>query len=159
MSGILAATISSSDSYLLIATSAFSKNIFQGVLRKHASDKEVMLVSRGIMLSIAIIGILIALDENSIIFNVVSFAWAGFGATFGPIMLFSLFWKRTTRNGALAGMVSGGAVVFIWKLLVKPAGGFWGMYELLPAFLISCYRDRDHLLVIKRTRAGDQGRI
>jgi len=138
MSGILAATISSSDSYLLIATSAFSKNIFQGLLKKEASDREVMLVSRGMMLFIAVLGIFIAMDENSVIFNVVSFAWAGFGATFGPVILFSLFWKRTTRSGAVAGMVAGGSMVFIWKLLIRPAGGVFGIYELLPAFLLSC---------------------
>ena len=91
------------------------------------------------MLIIVIIGVLIALDENNVIFNVVSFAWAGFGATFGPVMLFSLFWNRTTRSGALAGMLAGGGTVFIWKLLLKPLGGVWAIYELLPAFLISCF--------------------
>ncbi len=138
MAGILAATISSSDSYLLIAASAFSKNIFQGVIKKDASDKQVMNISRIVLLTISLIGIIIALDENSIIFNVVSFAWAGFGATFGPLMLFSLFWKRTTREGAIGGMLAGGIMVFIWKLLLKPLGGIWGIYELLPAFLVSC---------------------
>jgi sodium/proline symporter len=138
MSGILAATISSSDSYLLIATSAFSKNIFQGLFKKNASDREVMLVSRGMMLFIAILGIFIAMDESSVIFNVVSFAWAGFGATFGPVMLFSLFWKRTTHSGAVAGMVTGAVMVFVWKLILRPVGGVLGIYELLPAFILSC---------------------
>ncbi len=138
MAGILAATISSSDSYLLIAASAFSKNIYQGILHKKATDKNVMWVSRITLLVIALIGIVIALDENSIIFTIVSFAWAGFGATFGPIMLFSLFWKRTTRAAAIAGMLSGGGMVFLWKLVIKPFGGVWGIYELLPAFLFSC---------------------
>ena len=138
MAGILAATISSSDSYLLISASAFSKNIFQGLIKKNATDKQVMMVSRIVLMTIALIGILIALDEKSVIFTVVSFAWAGFGATFGPIMLFSLFWKRTTRQGAIAGMAAGGVAVFIWKLLIKPLGGVFGIYELLPAFIISC---------------------
>lgn len=138
MAGILAATISSSDSYLLIAASAFAKNIFQGVIKKDATDKEVMFVSRVILILISILGIIIALDETSVIFTVVSFAWAGFGATFGPIMLFSLFWKRTTRSGAIAGMISGGIMVFVWKLMLKPLGGIFGIYELLPAFIISC---------------------
>ncbi len=137
MAGILAATMSSSDSYLLIAASAFSKNIFQGIFKKDASDKQVMTMSRITLLVISAIGIVIALDENSVIFTIVSFAWAGFGATFGPLMLFSLFWKRTTRAGAIAGMVSGGATVFIWKLLLNPLGGIFGIYELLPAFLLS----------------------
>ena len=137
MSGILAATMSSSDSYLLIAASAFSRNIYQGLINKKATDKQIMQVSRLTLLAVALIGVLIALDENSVIFKVVSFAWAGFGATFGPIMLFSLFWKRTTRAGAIAGMLGGGGMVFLWKLALKPMGGVWGIYELLPAFIFS----------------------
>lgn len=138
MAGILAATISSSDSYLLIASSAFSKNLFGGVLKKNATDKQVMWVARIVLMLIALIGIAIAWDENSVIFTVVSFAWAGFGATFGPIMLFSLFWKRTTRAGAVAGMVTGGVMVFVWNLLVRPLGGIFDIYELFPAFVLSC---------------------
>lgn len=138
MAGILAATISSSDSYLLIAASAFSKSIYHGIMKKEASDKQVLFVSRLTLIVISIIAMIIALDENSIIFTVVSFAWAGFGATFGPLMLFSLFWKRTTRSGAIAGMLAGGGMVFIWKLLIKPMGGVFGIYELFPAFVISC---------------------
>ena len=137
MAGILAATISSSDSYLLIAASAFAKNIYQGVFSKKATDKKVMLVTRLTLLVISAIAIVIALDENSVIFKIVSFAWAGFGATFGPLMLFSLFWKRTTKEGAVAGMVSGAAMVFIWKLLISKLGGAFSIYELLPAFIVS----------------------
>ena len=138
MAGILAATISSADSYLLIAASAFSKNIYKGIMKKDASDKQVLILSRVTLMVISIIAIIIALDENSVIFKVVSFAWAGFGATFGPLMLFSLFWKRTTRAGAIAGMISGGGMVFIWYFLIKPLGGIFGIYELLPAFVFSC---------------------
>ncbi len=138
MAGILAATISSSDSYLLIAASAFAKNIYKGVVKKDASDKQIMWMSRLVLVVIAVVAALIALDEDSVIFTLVSFAWAGFGATFGPLMLFSLFWKRMNRAGAVAGMVSGGVAVFIWKLVLKPIGGVFGIYELLPAFLISC---------------------
>ena len=138
MAGILAATISSSDSYLLIAASAVSKNIFEGIVKKNASDKQVMHVSRIVLILITLVGMGIAWNEKSVIFEIVSFAWSGFGATFGPIVLFSLFWKRTNRAGAIAGMLSGGAMVFIWKLLLKPMGGVFGIYELLPAFLVSC---------------------
>ena len=138
MAGILAATISSSDSYLLIAASAFSKNLFQGVFHRKASDRQVMRVSRITLVVIALIGAIIALDEDSVIFTLVSFAWAGFGATFGPLMLFSLFWKRITRAGAVAGMLSGGIMVFVWNYLVKPLGGLFSVYELLPAFVVSC---------------------
>ena len=138
MAGILAATISSSDSYLLIAASAFAKNIYQGLFRRKASDKEVLNISRITLLVIAVVAIIIALDENSVIFTIVSFAWAGFGATFGPLMLFSLFWKRTTRAAAVAGMLGGGGMVFVWNLLIRPLGGLWDIYELLPAFIFSC---------------------
>ena len=138
MAGILAATISSSDSYLLIAASAFAKNLYQGLMHKKATDKHVMIVSRITWLAVTAIAIVIALDENSVIFTIVSFAWAGFGATFGPLMLLSLFWKRITRAGAIAGMISGGVMVFVWNLLIRPLGGLWDIYELLPAFIISC---------------------
>ncbi len=85
-----------------------------------------MTMSRIILLLIVVAGVVIAMDENSVIFTIVSFAWAGFGAVFGPIMLFSLFWKRTTRQGAVAGMVTGGVMVFLWKLVLKPLGGVFG---------------------------------
>ncbi|MDY3845971.1 MAG: sodium/proline symporter PutP [Eubacteriales bacterium] len=138
MAGILAATISSSDSYLLIAASAVSKNVYAGIVKKKASDKQIMILSRIILVLITIVGVIIAWKENSVIFEIVSFAWSGFGATFGPIILFSLFWKRTNRAGAIAGVLSGGISVFIWKLALKPRGGIFGIYELMPAFIISC---------------------
>lgn len=138
MSGILAATISSSDSYLLIAASAFSKNIYQGIAKKGATDKQVMVITRVTLIVICVLGVLFAMDENSVIFEIVSFAWAGFGATFGPLLIFSLFWKRINNAGALAGMFSGAGMVFIWKLLIKPLGGVFGIYELLPAFIFAC---------------------
>ncbi len=137
MAGILAATISSSDSYLLIAASAVSKNIFQGVIKKNATDKQVLAVSRATLLAIALVAAIIAMDENSVIFRVVSFAWSGLGATFGPLMLFSLFWKRINKPGAIAGMVGGAAMVFIWKLGISKLGGAFAIYELLPAFIFS----------------------
>lgn len=138
MAGILAATISSSDSYLLIAASAFAKNIYQGLMRRESTDKQVLIISRVALLVITLVAIVIALDENSVIFTIVSFAWAGFGATFGPLMLFSLFWKRINRAGAIAGMVGGGCMVFFWNLVISKLGGIWDIYELLPAFLFSC---------------------
>ena len=137
MAGILAATISSSDSYLLIAASSFAKNFYQGVCKKNATDKQVMLVSRITLLALTVVGVLIALDENSVIFQIVSFAWAGFGATFGPLMIFSLFWKRINKAGAIAGMLSGAGMVFLWKLVISQLGGMFAIYELLPAFIFS----------------------
>ncbi len=136
--GVLAAAISSSDSYLLIAASAVSQNLYRSVFKKDATDKQVMWCSRITLVVITLIAMVIAWNSNSTVFGITSFAWAGFGAAFGPLVLFSLFWKRTNWYGAIAGMVSGGAMVFIWKLLIKPLGGVFGIYELLPAFIISC---------------------
>ena len=137
MAGILAATMSSSDSYLLIASSAAAKDIYKRVLKKDASEKQIMTVSRITLVIITLIAIVVAIDEDSRIFSIVSFAWAGFGATFGPLVLFSLFWKRTTAAGAVAGMIGGGVSVFVWKLYLNPLGGLFKIYELLPAFIIS----------------------
>lgn len=80
---------------------------------------------------------LLATNEHSVIFNIVSFAWAGFGSAFGPIIILSLFWRGITRNGALVGMLTGGGMVFIWNFLEKKIGGIFALYELLPAFLLS----------------------
>lgn len=94
-----------------------------------------MLFARLTVIVIAVLGVIIARDPNSSIFGIVSFAWAGFGASFGPVVICSLFWKRTTLPGAIAGMVVGGVSVFAWKYLLKPMGGVFGIYELLPAFV------------------------
>ena len=94
-----------------------------------------MHVARATIIVISIIALFLAWDPESSIFTIVSFAWAGFGATFGPVMLASLFWKRTTLAGAISGMVVGGIMIFVWKYLVAPMGGVWGIYELLPAFI------------------------
>ncbi len=136
LAGILACTMSTADSQLLAASSSISQNILKDVLNLKLSEKATMLTARLTVVIIAFIAVFIARDPNSSVFGIVSFAWAGFGGAFGPVMLFSLFWRRTTRNGALAGMISGGAMVFIWKYLVRPIGGAWDVYELLPAFLV-----------------------
>ena len=134
---VLAAAISSSDSYLLITASAVSQNLYRGIVKKDATEKQVMWCSRITLMLITLVAMAIAWNSNSTIFGITAFAWAGFGAAFGPLMLFSLFWKRTTRAGAIAGMVAGGAMVFFWRGVLKPMGGVWGIYELLPAFLFS----------------------
>ena len=97
-----------------------------------------MTVSRIVLILVTAVAAVMAMEPDSPIFVIVSFAWAGFGAAFGPLMLFSLFWRRINLPGAIAGMVTGGAMVFIWKFLVKPLGGVFGIYELLPAFICSC---------------------
>ncbi len=137
VSGIFAAAMSSSSSYLLISGSAIAENIYRGLINRKATDRQVMIVARGTLIVILLFGIFLALDENSTIFGIVSYAWAGFGASFGPLMIMSLYWRRTNFQGALAGMISGTATVIIWHNFIKPLGGFFGVYELLPAFIIS----------------------
>lgn len=137
LSGILAATMSTADSQLLAASSSASQDIFISFFRVKLSQKKAMLIARTSVVLISVIGVIIALDENSSIFRVVSFAWAGFGAAFGPLVLFSLFWKRTNKAGAVAGMVTGGAMVFIWKYIIAKLSPVLNIYELLPAFILS----------------------
>lgn len=137
VSGILAASMSSASSYLLITGSSVAENIFRGVIKRDATDQQVMIVSRLTLVVVLLLGIFIAIDENSVIFQVVSYAWAGLGASFGPLMLCSLYWRRTTKQGALAGMLTGALSVVIWHNFIKPLGGVFGIYELLPAFLLS----------------------
>ncbi|WP_298034846.1 sodium/proline symporter [uncultured Dysosmobacter sp.] len=138
LAGILAATMSTADSQLLAASSAFSENIVQDVFGVKLTEKQTMLVARLTVVVIAVIAIFLAADPNSNVFTIVSFAWAGFGAAFGPAILSALFWKRSNRQGILAGLVAGGAMVFVWKFLVRPIGGVWDIYELLPAFVVAC---------------------
>ena len=138
ISGILAASMSSADSYMLIVSSSLANDIYKDVIKKDASEKHVMWVGRITMLLVTIFGVLIAISGNQSIFRVVSYAWAGLGASFGPLVLFSLFWKRTTFPAAIAGMLTGGGMVLLWKNLISKAGGVFAVYELLPAFLISC---------------------
>lgn len=138
LAGILACTMSTADSQLLAAASSVSQNLLQDFFRIKMSQKTSMMIARITIGAIALISIFLAWNPDSSVFTIVSFAWAGFGGAFGPVMLFSLFWKRTNFQGALAGMVSGGIVVFVWKYLVRPLGGAWNIYELLPAFLIGC---------------------
>ena len=137
LSGILAATMSTSDSQLLIASSCVSKNLFQGLFKKEMSEEKVLLVSRLTTIVIALIGIFIAMDENSSVFGLVENAWAGFGGAFGPLTLFALFWKRTNLKGAIAGMLSGGIIALVWPVTLGKLGGIFGIYCLLPAFIVS----------------------
>lgn len=137
LAGILAATMSTADSQLLAASSSVSQNLGAEFLKLDLSGKKGMVMARGTMVVIALIAAVLARDPNSSVFRVVSFAWAGFGAAFGPTMLFALFWKRSNKWGALAGMVTGGVMVFVWKFAIAPMGGAWAIYELLPAFLFA----------------------
>ena len=137
LSGILASTMSTADSQLLAASSSVSQNLLQEAMELKLSPKAAMLAARGTVIVIAILGVVFARAPESSVSGIVSFAWAGFGATFGPVMLFALFWKRSNKYGAISGMVAGGIMVFVWKFLVRPMGGVLGIYELLPAFIVA----------------------
>lgn len=135
--GIFAASMSSSSSYLLVSSSSVAENIFHGVLKRDASERQIMIVARLTLIAVFLFGIFIAMDENSSIFRIVSYAWAGLGASFGPLTLLSLYWKNANDKGALAGMVAGAVTVLVWHNLIAPLGGVWAIYELLPAFILS----------------------
>ena len=137
LSGIMASTMSTADSQLLAASSSVSQDILVSFFHLKLDEKSRIRIARVSLLIIAVIAVFLAWNPNSSVFRIVSFAWAGFGAAFGPLVLFSLFWRRTNRYGALAGMITGGAMIFIWKFAVRPMGGILDIYELLPAFLLS----------------------
>lgn len=137
LAGILAATMSTADSQMLAAASSVSQNIVQDFFHVKLTEKQSLLIARITIAAIAVLGIFLARDPNSSVFGIVSFAWAGFGGAFGAVMLCALFWRRSNKWGALAGMLSGGATVFLWKYFVRPLGGAWNIYELLPAFFVS----------------------
>ena len=130
---ILAAAMSTADSQLLVASSAFSRDIFKGLIKKDASEKQVLNMSRIAVLLIAAGAYVLALDETSSVFSLVSYAWAGFGATFGPLILLALFWRKATAKGAIAGLITGGITVIVWHNL---KGGIFDVYEILPAFIL-----------------------
>jgi sodium/proline symporter len=136
LSAILAAIMSTADSQLLVTSSAITSDLYKAFFRKDAKDKELLLIGRLVVLFVSIIAVVLAFDPNSSIFGIVSYAWGGLGASFGPIILFSLFWKRMTKKGAMAGIIGGGLSVVIFKQLSK-VGGIFSVYELLPAFVIA----------------------
>ena len=140
LAGILASTMSTADSQLLAAASSISQNIAQETFGIKLSEKKSVWLARISVIVVSIVAIFLALDPNSSVFQIVSFAWAGFGAAFGPVILFALFWKRTTLWGAFAGMISGGAMVFFWKFVIRVqfADTVLNIYELLPAFIVAC---------------------
>lgn len=134
IAAVLAAIMSTVSSQLLVSSSAIAEDFWKRLFRKQASERELLNAGRLSVLAISIIALLLALDRNSSVLALVAYAWAGFGAAFGPVVLFSLFWGRMTRDGALAGMVSGAITVIVWKQL---SGGIFDVYEILPGFLIA----------------------
>ncbi|MFC3041536.1 sodium/proline symporter PutP [Virgibacillus xinjiangensis] len=131
LAAVLAAIMSTVDSQLLVSSSALSEDFYRRYFRKQASDKELVWVGRISVLVIAVAALMLAWNETSSVLDLVSYAWAGFGATFGPAILFSLFWRRTSRNGAVAGLIVGGVTVFLWPLTGS------ALYEMVPGFVLS----------------------
>lgn len=135
LAGILASTMSTADSQLLAAASSISEDIAKGIFGLKLSEKKTIVIARCTVIAIAIVGLIIALNPDSKVFDIVSFAWAGFGASFGPVVLFALFWRRSNAWGAMAGMATGAIMVFVWKYGIAKLGGVFAIYELLPAFI------------------------
>lgn len=129
---ILAASMSTADSQLLAASSAVGQDIYKGLIKKNASEKEILTVSRLTVFLISLVALFLSLNPNSSIFGLVSYAWAGFGATFGPLVLLALYWRGLTAKGAIAGLIGGGIVVVLWHQL---SGGIFNLYEIVPGFV------------------------
>ena len=134
LAAILAAIMSTIDSQLLVSSSAVTEDFYRAFLRKDAGDRELVWVGRISVLAVALIALILAQDPESRILDLVAYAWAGFGAAFGPVIILSLFWRRTTRNGALAGLLVGAATVIVWAQI---DGGIFDMYELVPGFILA----------------------
>ena len=129
---VLAAIMSTVSSQLLVSSSAIAEDFWKRLFRKQAGERELLNAGRVSVLVISVVAMLLALGRDSTVLALVAYAWAGFGAAFGPVVLFSLFWGRMTRNGALAGMIFGAVTVIVWKHL---SGGLFEIYEILPGFL------------------------
>ncbi len=132
LSAVLAAIMSTASSQLLVAASAFAQDFYRTLIHKDAEQAELVWISRASVLVIASLAVFLGFNPNSFILDMVSYAWAGFGAAFGPAILMSLFWKRTTRNGVIAGIIVGGVTVLVWKQFA-----LFGLYEIVPGFLFS----------------------
>lgn len=134
LAAILAAVMSTADSQLLVSSSALTEDFYKSIFRKDATEKELVRVGRLTVIGIAVAAMLLALNENSTVLDLVSYAWAGFGATFGPVLLLALFWKRSTALGAMAGIVVGGVTVVVWSNM---SGGIFDLYEIVPGFILA----------------------
>lgn len=134
LAAILAAIMSTADSQLLVSSSALAEDFYKKLFRPDASTKEIVMVGRLAVLALSFVALLLAFNPDSTVLGLVSYAWAGFGAAFGPALLFSLYWSRMTRNGALAGIVIGAVTVVIWKQL---SGGIFDLYEIVPGIVFA----------------------
>jgi sodium/proline symporter len=136
LAAILAAIMSTISSQLIVCSSVIAEDFYRGLIRKDASDRELVMLGRMSVIGVSLVAILFALDPQSRILDLVAYAWAGFGAAFGPVVLLSLFWRRMTRNGAAAGLIVGAITVVVWKQLYD-FGGIFEMYEIVPGFLLA----------------------
>ncbi|MGV8843396.1 MAG: sodium/proline symporter PutP [Pseudomonas sp.] len=134
LAAVLAAIMSTADSQLLVSSSALAEDFYKAILKKDADGAELVWVGRGAVVLIAILALLLALNPDATVLSLVSYAWAGFGAAFGPAILLSLYWRRMNRSGALAGIVLGGLTVVVWKQL---SGGIFDLYEIIPGFILA----------------------
>lgn len=134
LAAILAAIMSTADSQLLVSSSALAEDFYKQVFRPQATTEEIVMVGRVAVIALSIVALVLAMNPDSTVLGLVSYAWAGFGAAFGPALLLSLFWKGMNRNGALAGIVVGALTVVIWKQL---SGGLFDMYEIVPGFIFA----------------------
>ena len=133
LAAILSAIMSTVDSQLLVCSSAIAEDFYKQILRKEAKRQELVWIGRISVIVLALIATSLAANPDNKVLDLVAYAWGGFGASFGPIVLLSLFWRRLTRNGTLAGMVVGAVTVIVWKNL---SGGFFDLYEILPGFIL-----------------------
>jgi sodium/proline symporter len=136
LAGVMAAIMSTASAQLLVASSACAKDFYGSIFRRSASATELLWAGRLAVLAIAVLAFILALDPASTVLELVAWAWAGFGAAFGPAVILSLYWPRMTRAGALAGILVGGATVILWKQGAQ-LGGVFALYELVPGFLFS----------------------
>jgi len=134
LAAILAAIMSTIDSQLLVSSSCLTRDIYEKVIKENASDKELVWIGRATVIAIALIAYFISSDQDSTVLSLVAYAWAGFGAAFGPLVILALYNKNISSWGALAGMITGAATVLIWKQL---NGGIFDVYELLPGFILA----------------------
>jgi sodium/proline symporter len=134
LAAILAAIMSTADSQLLVSSSALAEDFYKALFNKEASPEKLVTVGRIAVVGIAVIATALAMDKDSQVLALVSYAWAGFGAAFGPALILSLYWKRMTKAGAYAGIIVGGVTVVVWKQL---SGGWFELYEIIPGFVLS----------------------
>jgi len=136
LAAILAAVMSTADSQLLVSSSTLTEDFYKTLIRPNASDKELVLIGRLAVVVVALIAYIIALEPDSKVLELVAYAWAGFGAAFGPTLILSLYWRRMNSFGALAGIITGGVTVVVWKQL---SGGWFDLYEIVPGVLLATF--------------------